>query len=230
MNGIGFQGFSRELPAFFAGLSENNTTGWFQAHRDTWDKKILEPARRFIEDMGDRLATIDPGIVADPRIDKSIFRLNRDVRFSKDKSPFKTHLGIWFWNNAGGRMESCGFYFHIEQNRFMMGTGNYMFMGDQLERYRQAVADSRRGAALEKAIKKVKATGDYGIAGEHYKRVPRGYDPNHPRAALLRYNSLYAYQETPLPEELYSAEFIDYCFSRCVDVLPVHKWLLDTIT
>ena len=229
MNGIEFEGFSRELPGFFAGLAENNSTGWFQAHRDVYESAVLEPAKRFIEDLGNRLATIDPGIVADPRIDKSIYRIHRDVRFSPDKSPYKTHLGIWLWNSIAPRSESCGFYFQIDAHRFMIGAGTYYFTGEQLERFRQAVADNRRGAALEKAIKQVKTTGNYDVAGEHYKRMPKGYDPGHPRATLLRHNTLYAFEETPLPEELYSAEFVDYCFSRCRDVLPIHQWLLTII-
>ena len=83
------------------------------------------------------------------------------------------------------------------------------------------------GAALTRAIREVKSRGDYTLGGEQYKRVPRGYDPDNVNADLLRYNGLYIGQETQIPKELFSADLLDYCFERYLDMSPLHSWLLN---
>ena len=85
---MAFNGFSGEMLRFLADLKENNSKEWFDPHRDDYDKYVMEPSREFVIDMGDRLREVIPGIVAAPRVNQSIFRLNRDTRFSKDKSPY----------------------------------------------------------------------------------------------------------------------------------------------
>ncbi len=220
-----FTGLPRELPEFYRGLRENNSTGWFTAHRADYDEHVLAPARSFVMAMGDRLHSIAPGINADPRINRSLFRINRDTRFSRDKSPFKTHLGIWLWEGLGPRMECSGFYIHIEPGLCILGTGIYRFTGELLERYRERVTDRRHGPALRKAVDEALASGPYTLGGEHYKRVPRGYDPEHPNARLLLHNGFWVGLETSLPEEMFTPAFPDWCFGHCVNLLPVHRWL-----
>ena len=83
----------------------------------------MTPARLFVGEMGARLKKLSPGVQADPRVDKSIFRIFRDTRFSRDKTPYKTHLGIWFWEGDGPRMECSGFYFHLDPPKLMNGSG-----------------------------------------------------------------------------------------------------------
>jgi uncharacterized protein (TIGR02453 family) len=97
----------------------------------------MTPARSFVTAMGEKLRKIAPGIVADPRVNKSIFRIYRDTRFSKEKTPFKTNLGIWFWEGDLPRMESFGFYFHVEGKKMMLAAGVYMFQKEQLEAFRK---------------------------------------------------------------------------------------------
>ena len=98
-----------------------------------------------------------PGVVADPRTNGagSIFRIYRDTRFSKDKRPYKTYLGILFWQGRGKKMENPGFYFHLEPKGLMLGAGTYTFMKQGLEAFRKAVVHRTRGPALAKAVKKV---------------------------------------------------------------------------
>ena len=90
-----FNGFNRKTFKFFKDLEENNTREWFEEHRSIFEKNVMEPAQEFVMEMGERLKSISPKIVAIPKTDKSIFRIYRDVRFSKDKTPYKTHLGIF---------------------------------------------------------------------------------------------------------------------------------------
>jgi len=221
-----FSGFSPDLIVFLRNLRDNNTTGWFKAHRDGYEYYLLDPAREFILALGERLRDVAPDIIYDPRINRSIFRLNRDTRFSADKTPYKTHLALWFWEGAGKRMDCSGFYFHLESDSFMLGTGIYCFNPKLLERYRETVADKRTGAALVRAIADVAAGGDYRLGGEHYKRVPRGYDASHERADLLRYNGLYVGIDGPVPGEMFSSGIVDYCVERFRAMLPVHRWLV----
>lgn len=226
---LDFRGFSRECLEFYRGLRQNNTTTWFNQHRADYDEYVLAPARSFVMEMGDRLHPIAPGVNADPRVNRSLFRINRDTRFSKDKTPFKTHLGMWFWEGAGPRMECSGFYIHLEPDRLILGTGIYRFTPEMLGKYRDWVVDRKHGAALREAVEESAAAGPYALGGEHYKRVPRGYDPNHPNAKFLLHDGFWMGLDLPVPEVLFTPEFPEWCFGHCLNVLPVHKWILELI-
>jgi len=222
----GFKGFPRECVAFWSELAGHNDKLWFEAHRRDYDDYVMAPGRDFVLAAGQALSVIAPGVQADPRVNKSIFRLNRDTRFSHDKSPYKTHMGLWFWEGSRPRMECSGFYFHLEPPRLMLGAGIYCFSRDALEEYRRSAGDAKLGAALKKAVAKVEALG-YITGGQHFKRVPRGFDPKHQNAELLMHNGLWVGVEADVPEEFHSPALVDYCLERWADMLPVHRWLLD---
>ena len=103
-----FSGFPRQYFTFFNQLKKNNTRDWFEKHRSDYDEFVLHPAREFVTEMGKKLRQIAPGVNAIPKINQSLFKINRDVRFSKDKSPYKTYMGIWLWEGNRKRMESSG--------------------------------------------------------------------------------------------------------------------------
>lgn len=221
-----FSGFQKECAKFYNNLSKNNNTSWFKEHKNDFEEYVIKPARSFIFEMGERLLTIAPGINADPRINRSLFRINRDTRFSKDKTPYKTHLAIWFWEGSGKRMESSGYYFHLEAEKLMLGVGIYCFPGQLLNKFREYVVHKKHGPAIAKAIEKVTTRGPYTIGGKHYKRIPRGFDPDHKNSSLLLHNGLYAGVETEIPDELFSHDLLDYCFVRFKDMSPIHNWLM----
>ena len=104
--------------------------------------------------VGERLRDIAPAVRAIPKINKSLVKINRDVRFSKDKSPYKTYMGIWLWDGDRKRMESSGFYLHVENKTLLIGVGIKMFPKPLLDRYRQAVVDKNLGAKLKKSGQK----------------------------------------------------------------------------
>ena len=222
-----FNGFPKKGLTFFKNLAANNNKTWFEEHRSDYDKYVLDPARDFILDMGRRLKKIAPDVNADPRVNKSLFRLNRDTRFSKDKTPYKTNVAVWFWEGPGPRMECSGFYLHIEPALMILGAGIHCFPPQMMESYRQSVIDPKHGPALVRAVNKVLKDEELTLGGKHYKRTPRGYDPGHKNADLLLYNGLYVGLESKIPKELYTAEFCDYCFERFKKTLPLHRWLLD---
>jgi uncharacterized protein (TIGR02453 family) len=225
-----FDGFPKECLAFFRNLAGNNTKQWFEEHRRDYDDHVLTPARRFVEAMGDAFARRYPGIHADPRTDKSIFRIHRDVRFSRDKRPFKTHLAVWFWEGNGPRMECSGYYFHLEPSALMVGAGIYMFPKHMMKEYRDSVVHRKYGPELNKAVQRVLKKGDYGLGGSFYKKVPRGYPADHANAEYLLYNGLWAGMEVPVPKEVYSSDLVAYCIKRYADMAPLHEWLYTMTT
>jgi uncharacterized protein (TIGR02453 family) len=139
---------------FLKQLAKNNSKEWFEENREAFNTDFLQPAVQFVVDIGEKLQTIVPEIMAVPKVDKSIFRLHRDIRFSKDKSPFKTNLGIFLWEGKE-KNQSPGFYFHVEPKLFFLGSGTYMLENEKLKIFRNAVYNPELGRELEDAVKKV---------------------------------------------------------------------------
>jgi uncharacterized protein (TIGR02453 family) len=225
----GFDGFPREAVTWYAELARNNSREWFSQHKEEFETYAMAPARDFVFEMGERLKEIAPKIVADPRVDKSIFRPYRDTRFSKDKAPYKTHLGIFFWAGNLAKMDCPGFYFHLEPPDLLLAAGNHCFSRPLLQQYRDSVVDPKHGPALAKAIASVQKKGPYAIGEKQFKKTPRGYDPSHKNAELLLFGGLTTWVTTPIPAELHSKDIVDYCFARFKDMAPLFFWLLDMI-
>jgi uncharacterized protein (TIGR02453 family) len=221
-----FSGFTKETARFFTALRRNNNREWFERNRETYDRHVMAPAKLFVTAMGDRLRTIAPRIVAIPKVNRSIFRIYRDTRFSLDPTPYKTNLGIYFWDGTGSRLESSGFYFHLEPPNLMVGGGMYIFPPSLIGRYRKAVVDPKSGPEIRKIVAALRARPGYSLDGTHYKRVPAGFDPGHPNAEFLKHDGLYTGIETRIPEEFYSARLIDYCYERFEPLVPLHRWLM----
>jgi uncharacterized protein (TIGR02453 family) len=224
-----FPGFPKRTVSFLRELAKNNDREWFTAHKAEYEAAVMEPARAFVLAMGERLRRLSPGIRFDPRANGSLFRIYRDTRFSPDKSPYKTNLGIFFWEGGGPRMDCPGYYFHLEPPTLMLGGGSYIFSRPLLERYRRAVADPDYGPELAAIVKKIGGRPGYTLGGEHYKRVPAGYDAEPVAAGLLRHSGLYAGSEGPIPVELHSPALVDYCFDKFKPMEPLHRWLVKLI-
>lgn len=224
-----FGGFSKDTFKFLKDLERNNRKEWFEENREIFEDKVFQPSLSFISGMGERLRSIAPGIVAIPKTDKSIFRIYKDVRFSKDKTPYKTHIGIFFWEGKRKKLENPGFYLQLNKSSIYVAGGLYIFPKDLLKPYRDAVVDPKKGKELRNIIKKITKNGLYKVGDTHYKRVPRGYDPEHPNAELLLYNGIHALCEIQLPKEIYSADFLDYCYKIFKDYAPLHYWLREYV-
>jgi uncharacterized protein (TIGR02453 family) len=223
----GFSGFPKECVKFYEGLQKNNNKQWFAEHKQDFEKYVMTAARDFVGEMGVRIQDLSSNVIADPRMDKSIFRPYRDTRFSADKSPYKTHLGIFFWEGRRPKMECSGYYFHLEPPNLMLAAGIHCFPRPILQQYRDSVVDPKHGVSLAKAVSAVEKKGPYVIGGTRYKKTPRGYDPDHKNAALLLHDGLYASVTARIPRELYSKGIIDYCFKIFSDISPVHRWLVE---
>ncbi len=226
INQLSFEGFPRECVSFLQELSQNNTKLWFEQHRDDYTNFVLTPAQDFVVSLGERLRKISPNVVAIPKIDRSIFRIYRDTRFSRDKSPYKTHVGIWLWEGKRAKNENSGFYFHLDPPTMFLGVGIYIFPKPMLAEYRNSVVHPKHGPALARAVATVRKKGPYEIGGKRYKKTPRSFDPSHKYAEFLLYNGFYANIETPIIKDFYTPKIIDYCFEHFKNMLPIHKWLL----
>ena len=227
---MAFQGFPEAGQCFLDELALNNNKAWFEGHRREFEENLLEPAKDFVVELGAGLqAKISPGIHAEPKINGSIMRMNRDIRFSKDKSPYKTWFGLWFWEGEKRSMESTGFYLGLTGGEVSLGAGKHGFEPEVLERYRAAVVDPKLGADLQHAIDSVKAAGDYEVGGRFYKQVPRGFDRDHPRADLLLHNGLHAWISLEDPPVLHTPGFVDFSLRHYQAMAPVHRWLLGLV-
>jgi len=180
--------------AFLRGLARHNAKPWFEAHRESYENDVRAPMRGLIEEMDVRLARFAPEITGDPK--RSMFRINRDIRFSKDKSPYKTHAACWFRHRyashkVGGEAEegSAGLYFHLQPGKSFVGAGIWMPPRPALNKIRDVLAEDARTFA--RIIEQPAAKRRFGGLddGAMLKRMPRGFAEGHPAAKWLRYQS-----------------------------------------
>lgn len=223
-----FEGFGPKTIQFIKGLSKNNKKEWFDEHRADYDTHYIEPAKDFITAIGPKLEKLSPGIHAIPKVNGSIFRINRDIRFSKDKTPYKDHLDLWFWE--GDRKTAIsGMFFRLTKDKLILGVGAHGFPPDRLKAYREALDNKAKASALL-AVDEALAESGLELKGEHYAKVPRGLSFVDPKLERLsKYNALYTSTETAHPDALGSAEFVDYCIDKWRTMTPLHRWLVDQL-
>jgi uncharacterized protein (TIGR02453 family) len=177
-----FEAFRPEALRFLRGLERNNRRDWFERHRPTYEREIRDPMRALVEEMDVRLARLAPELVGDPK--RSIFRIHRDVRFSADKSPYKTAQGAVLSDDTG-RV----YYVALSTEGIFAASGYYMMAKDQIDRFRKAVASEKTGPPVERTVAKLEKAG-YEIGGEALRRAPAGYPVDHPRIRLLRHKGM----------------------------------------
>jgi uncharacterized protein (TIGR02453 family) len=168
--------FDSALFRFLRELKANNTRDWFAENKSRYEDDVRGPALDFVVDVAPLLERISPCFVADPRPSGgSLFRIHRDTRFSKDKSPYKTYTGIQFRHELGRDAHAPGFYLHLEPKAVFVGAGIWHPDAPTLARIREAIADDPKSWS---AATRVGAR--FELAGESLKRAPAGYDPEHP--------------------------------------------------
>jgi uncharacterized protein (TIGR02453 family) len=221
---VSFEGFAKGTVRFLSGLRAHNEKAWFDAHREDYERDYLAPAQAFVETLAPRLRKVDPDVQAEPRVNGSIMRINRDIRFSKDKSPYKDHMDLWFWTGERKGWDSSGFFFRLTPDTLLLGAGMHGFMPETLARYREAVLDDQRGAALAKVVASLRKAG-FDVGTESYKKTPSGVAADHPRAALLKHSGLHAGWQGKHPRELGTPKLVDFVAARFAAVAPIHRWL-----
>ena len=214
---------------FFRDLKRHNAKPWFEAHRAVYEQEVRAPMRALIEDMDVRLARFAPEITGDPK--RSMFRIYRDIRFSKDKSPYKTNAGCWFWHRdadsrVGDNAEGggAGFYFHLQPGSSFTGAGIWMPPRPLLNKLRDAIAEDPRG--FEKVVTQPRFVRRFGGLDDEavLKRMPRGFPETHPAARWLKYQSFVAGKAIP-DKQVTSARLPGWLEDDFARLLPLVRWL-----
>ncbi len=177
--------FDRRLFAFLRDLKKNNTREWFTANKPRYEETVLHPARQFISDFGPLLRKVSPHFNADPRpVGGSLFRIYRDVRFSKDKSPYKTYVGIQFRHKEAKNVHTPGFYLHLEPGAVFAAAGIWHPERESLAGVRDAIVADPAAWRRAKGAKSFRER--FELEGDALTRPPKGYDPEHPLVEDLK--------------------------------------------
>ena len=215
--------FSRDLFRFLADLRENNDREWFAANKDRYENALLEPALDFVADFGPRLEKISKHFVADPRPSGgSLFRIYRDTRFSKDKTPYKTNAGIHFRHELAKEADAPGFYLHLSPGEVFAGGGIWHPGTAALARIREAIAADPSG--WRRAARGGSFAGRFALGGDSLKRPPAGFDADHPLVDDLKRKSFFGW--TQLSDKSATAPgFLDEYERLCREVWPLMRFL-----
>jgi uncharacterized protein (TIGR02453 family) len=220
--------FGPDAFAFLRDLARHNTRDWFEANRPRYEASLRAPMAALVEALDVRLAGIAPEIVGDPR--RSMFRIHRDVRFSRDKSPYKTNAGAWFYHQDAGRgvgqdtEGGAGYYFHLEPAGCFVAAGIWMPSAAGLARIRGALADDPEG--LAGLLQAPAFRRRYGRLSDEamLTRLPRGFAPGHPAEAWLRYKSFTV--SRALPAATVTSPRLAGVLARDFEALrPLVRWL-----
>ncbi|MEO7221339.1 MAG: DUF2461 domain-containing protein [Devosia sp.] len=224
-----FKGFPPETLAFLKGITAHNEKTWFDANRTLYEAGYAAPARAFVEELGPKLKTIAPNVQFEPKVNGSMSRINRDIRFSKDKRPYKEHLGLWFWHGDKRQWDVPGFWFELTPQHVQLGVGIYMLQGEALDAFRQSVIHPRSGKTLLATVAAVEAKGKYEIGGKTRKLKPRGFEADPDRADYLLYEGLYVSMTLPA-ETAAKPRLADVCLRHYTAMWPIGRWLLDEVS
>jgi uncharacterized protein (TIGR02453 family) len=220
-----FEGFADNDAKFFKALAKHQDREWFTAHKQEFEDGWNTPMKHLLADVR---AAIDSAFPHCDLDDPRVFRIFRDVRFSKDKSPYKTHIGGHISVKRAGKATDApaAVYFHVGHDERFGAAGYYMMDPPALARFRAAIADDQRGKELVKILARLDKKGFAADAHETLKRVPQGFDPDHPRADLLKRKGLVV-SFPDLPKNLLtSPKLVQWVSSSARDAAPLVDWLV----
>ena len=200
--GIRFRGFPAAGMAFLADLKANNDRDWFVARKAVYEELVQQPMLELVRAVHAEMLRFAPAYVGEPK--KCVYRIYRDTRFAKDKTPYKTHVAAILWNNAIGKQGGAGFYFSVSPEEVEIGAGLYAPEPAVLLAVRQHIAENHK--ALRKML-----TGE--LWGEIAARVPKGFPADHPAADLLR-RKHFLLLESPAPAIAITAKLLPQIVKR----------------
>jgi uncharacterized protein (TIGR02453 family) len=224
---MAFAGFPKTAPQFWMELAAEMSKPWFEDNKARYESEWVAPMKALLDDVAPRLApAFKPVKLAPPKV----MRIYRDVRFSKDKTPYKTHIGAVI-STAGKSLSEGGnaaLYVHIGLEEEFCGVGTYEFDAPKLAKWRKAVA-GKHGAPLEKLLWKLRGNGYTVGAHDDYKRVPKGFDEDHPRAELLKMRGLTcAFPKIP-KGLLFKPALAEFLVEHGKATAPLVKWIHDHV-
>jgi uncharacterized protein (TIGR02453 family) len=200
---VAFEGFSDEALQFYEGLEADNSKTYWSDHRQVWEDEVRAPMLALLDELASEFGGAH------------VFRPNRDIRFSADKSPYKTAIGA---HTEGGG------YVQLSARGLFVAAGYWQTTSDQVARLREAVAGEGAGPALARLVDALEAQG-YEVSGAQLKTHPRGYDPDHPRLRLLRHKTLTAHRDFGAPPWLHTPAARDQVAEAWRAMRPLSQWL-----
>ena len=222
-----FRSFEPALAAFLQDLRSNNERGWFTANRERYEETVREPAHAFIRTMAPALAAISPHFRADDRkTGGSLMRVHRDTRFARDKTPYKTNVGIQFRHALGRDVHAPGFYVHLEPENAFLGAGVWRPDSGATFMIRARIDEEPGAWRGVRDAEPFRAS--FRLGGESLKRVPRGFAKDHPLAEDLKRKDFIAIHELPLGDALGPA-FPDLAAARMRDAGGFMRFLCEAL-
>lgn len=228
MNDV-FIGFDEDFWHFFRELKQNNNREWFADNKARYQDKIVGPVSAFISAIAPLLRDISPHYNADPRPNKgSMFRIYRDVRFSKDKRPYKEHAAAQFRHRMGKDVHAPGFYVHLEEGNLRYGGGIWTPPGDALGKIRQRITDKpKKWQAIIEDTAILEKCG--GIKGDGLKRPPRGFDADAPHLEDIKRKSFFAIKATSNMDIAGTAAFVGEVIETFEAATPLMHFISDAV-
>ncbi|NQY22084.1 MAG: DUF2461 domain-containing protein [Campylobacteraceae bacterium] len=221
-----FDGFNEKALGFLDEINENNNKVWFENNRYRWKEYILDANVAYVEEMGEHLIALDPFIKAKPKVSGSLFKIYRDVRFSKDKTPIKTKIGIIFWRGNTHRMQSSSFYMHYTSSEVFVASGIRTFKTDLLKQYREYIKVEKNAQELDGILNDLKEDGIQ-VVEPYYKRYPQGFKKEDKYAHLSLFNCLYAYTTFKPNKTFFSKRIINKNFKFYDKTLRLYEFLYE---
>ena len=219
--------FGPELFRFLRDLKANNDRMWFAENKERHEDAVRGPALDFVADVAPYLERVSPHFVADPRPSGgSLFRIHRDTRFAKDKSPYKTYVGIQFRHELGKDAHAPGFYLHLEPKAVFVGAGIWHPDQATLARIREAIADDPE--AWRRATDGKSFRGSFRLAGESLKRAPAGFDPAHPLIEDLKRKDFICVASLT-EKDVCAPGFVEDFAGTCRNASPLVRFLCATL-
>ena len=210
---MSFEGFPDEGLVFYEGLEADNSKTYWTRNKDAYDTYVKAPLLALLEELSPEFGAA------------KVFRPYRDVRFSHDKTPYKTHQGAVVHADGAG---TGAWYIQISAEGLMVAGGSWRLESDQVARYRRAVADDVQGPRLEKEVHRL-ADGGWSIEGDRLTRVPAGHDADAPRVELLKHKALHARRAWEPAEWLHTRHALEEVRSAWRDVRTLNAWLADNV-
>jgi len=215
-----FPGFSREALKFFVQLKRHNNRPWFLKNKETYEREIKEPMVSLVLEINSQLRNLAPELVTEPK--RAIYRIYRDVRFSADKSPYKTHTAALFAPRGLGKHACAGLYFHFAPDELLLAGGVYMPGPKELLAIRNHIAANPKALQNTLAQRQLAALG--GLQGDQLMRVPKGFAPDHPAADLLRYKQFLVWVKHP-PQMALGKDLLHTLVQTFRTLLPLVRFL-----
>ncbi len=219
-----FSGFSEKTLPFLEAIRKNNNKEWFETHRDEYEQYILNPSKAFVVEMGEHLMALEPTINFEPKINKSLFKIYRDIRrMGANKEPIKSKIGIIFTQgNSGSRLQNSSFYLHFSPDELFVSAGVRWFEKPMLDAYREYIKEASRREKLSNVLERLNAKG-YKTIEKGYKKYPRGFSADMPSVDLSLYKGMATYKILE-PKLIENGELlIDTLYKIYEDMLPLQR-------